>query len=171
MQKTNSKSTAWYKQFWPWFLLVPLIVTVIVGITMLTLSIKYFDGTVNDNYYKEGLAINQVLQKDKAAVELNMAASMKVDELTGEVVLSLSGQLTSWPDKLKLEMVHPTRAVLDYGITLSQVSQNHYRGQLEKIPQNFWYMDISPVESDDWRIKGGSKFPAPEGVSMKAGSQ
>lgn len=138
---------------------------------MLTLSIKFFDGTVNDNYYKEGLAINQVLKRDKTAIELGMAATMKVDELTGEVILSLSGQLDSWPEQLKLEMVNPTRAVLDYGITLTQVSQNHYRGQLDKIPQNFWYMDISPVVDNTWRLKGGSKFPAPDGIELKAGSQ
>ncbi|WP_028302602.1 FixH family protein [Oceanospirillum beijerinckii] len=171
MQNTNSNSTVWYKQFWPWFLLVPLIVTVIVGITMLTLSIKFFDGTVNDNYYKEGLAINQVLQRDRTAAELNMAADMKVDELTGEVVLTLAGQLQSWPEQLRLQMINPTRATLDYEIALSQISNNHYRGQLEKIPQNFWYMDVSPVADNTWRLKGGSKFPATEAIIFKAGAQ
>jgi hypothetical protein len=170
MQNTNSESTVWYKQFWPWFLLVPLILTVIVGTTLLTLSIKEFDGTVNDNYYKEGLAINQVLQRDRKAEELNMAAQMQVDELTGEVVLTLTGQLESWPNSLRLQMVNPTRAKLDYEITLNQVANNHYRGQLEKAPKNFWYLDISPVGDNSWRLKGGAKFPVAEAIELTAGS-
>ena len=41
----------WYKQFWPWLILAPLIVSVLVGTTMLIMSIRYFDGTVRDDYY------------------------------------------------------------------------------------------------------------------------
>ncbi len=137
---------------------------------MLTFSIQEFDGTVKDNYYKEGLAINQVLQRDRKAEELKMAAQMQVDELTGEVVLTLTGQLENWPNNLRLQMVNPTRAKLDYEITLNQVAKNHYRGQLEKAPKNFWYLDISPIEDNIWRLKGGAKFPAAEAIELTAGS-
>lgn len=168
MQNSNSKPTAWYKQFWPWFLLVPLIVTVIVGMTMLTFSIQVFDGTVNDNYYKEGLAINQTLEKDKNAEKLGISADIKIDNLTGDVLITLGGQLKSWPAELKLDFINPTRASKDYSITLSQVTANHYRGQVEKAPLNLWYMDIT-TEGGDWRLKGSAQFPVEEGFTLKAG--
>jgi len=168
MQNTNTKPTAWYKQFWPWFLLVPLIVTVIVGMTMLTFSIQVFDGTVNDNYYKEGLAINQTLERDHNATKLGMSAEVKVDSLTGDVLVTLDGQLESWPTELKLDFINPTRAAKDYGITLSQIADNHYRGQVEKAPLNLWYMDIS-AESGNWRLKGSAEFPVEESFTLKAG--
>ncbi|MDX1318677.1 MAG: FixH family protein [Oceanospirillum sp.] len=168
MQNTNTKPTAWYKQFWPWFLLVPLIVTVIVGMTMLTFSIQVFDGTVNDNYYKEGLAINQTLERDHKAAELKMAAEVKIDNLTGDVLLELDGQLESWPAQLKLDFINPTRAAKDYSITLTQVTGNHYRGQVEKAPLNLWYMDITAPDGN-WRLKGSAEFPVEEGFSLRAG--
>lgn len=166
----NTKPVIWYKQFWPWFLLAPLVLTVIVGITMLTLSIKEFDGTVNDNYYKEGLAINQMLQRDKNAEELQMAAHLNIDSVTGEVLLTLSGQLDAWPDRLVVQFVNPTRAAQDHQIQLNQIRDNHYRGQLDKIPNNFWYLDIASPASEHWRIKGGIQFPVDKPIELKAGA-
>lgn len=168
MQNSKSNSTAWYKQFWPWFLLAPLVVTVIVGITMLTFSIQVFDGTVNDNYYKEGLAINQTLEKDHNAAKLGMAATLKVDSLTGDVLVTLEGQLDNWPSQLRLDFINPTRAAKDYGITLSQIADNHYRGQVEKAPLNLWYLDITAPESN-WRLKGSAEFPVEDAFVLKAG--
>lgn len=168
MQNTNTTPTAWYKQFWPWFLLVPLIVTVIVGITMLTFSIQVFDGTVNDNYYKEGLAINQTLERDHKAAQLGMAASLKVDNLTGDVLITLNGQLESWPEQLSLQFINPTRANRDYSVVLTQVTANHYRGQVEKAPLNLWYLDIAAPDNN-WRIKGSAEFPLEAAIELKAG--
>lgn len=166
----NTKPVVWYKQFWPWFLLAPLVLTVIVGITMLTFSIKEFDGTVNDNYYKEGLAINQMLQRDKAASDMQMSAQLNIDSLTGEVLLELSGQLGAWPEALVVQFVNPTRATQDYQIQLNQVRDNYYRGQLDKIPSNFWYLDISSPNDEHWRIKGGVQFPIDKPIELKAGA-
>jgi len=167
MQNTNSTTRAWYKQFWPWFLLAPLIVTVIVGITMLSFSIQVFDGTVNDNYYKEGLAINQTLERDHYAKKLGMAASLKVDSVTGDVLITLNGQLESWPKQLTLQFINPTRANRDYSTVLTQVTGNNYRGQVEKAPLNLWYLDISAPDNL-WRLKGSADFPAEEAIELKA---
>lgn len=166
----NTKPEIWYKQFWPWFLLAPLVLTVIVGITMLTFSIKEFDGTVNDNYYKEGLAINQMLQRDQAAAAMQMAAVLNVDSVTGEVLVTISGQLENWPDSLLVKFVNPTRATQDYQIQLNQVRDNYYRGQLDKIPSNFWYLDIASPTDEHWRIKGGVQFPIEKPIELKAAS-
>lgn len=168
MQNSNSKQTVWYKQFWPWFLLVPLIVTVIVGMTMLTFSIQYFDGTVNDNYYKEGLAINQTLERDRKAEALGMTADLKVDSLTGDVLLTLQGQLDRWPEQLTLQFINPTRAARDYDVVLTQVTGNNYRGQVEKAPLNLWYLEITAPDKV-WRIKGSAEFPVEKTFKLKAG--
>ena len=42
-------------------------VAVVCGAVMLWLAITSYDGLVSDDYYKEGLAINQVLRRDKRA--------------------------------------------------------------------------------------------------------
>lgn len=169
MQNSNTKPTIWYKQFWPWFLLAPLITSVIVGTTMLTFSIKEFDGTVNDNYYKEGKAINQVLERDRNAAALGMAASLSVDNLTGDVLVQLNGDLKELPEQLLLKFVNPTRADKDYSAILNRVRDNQFRGSVEKAPLNFWYLDISSPKDSSWRIKGGAEFPIEQPLALKAG--
>ena len=63
----------WYKQFWAWFILTPLIVVVLVWIPFLTIVVKNADDTVIDNYYKEGRMINQRADQDRRAQTLGLA--------------------------------------------------------------------------------------------------
>jgi len=44
------------------------------GVTLLSLAIQSADGLVIDHYYKEGLAINQLIHRDRAAVDLGYRA-------------------------------------------------------------------------------------------------
>lgn len=47
----------WYKQFWPWFLIV-LPTAVVVGcIVSIGIAFKYADVPVQDNYEKHGLTV------------------------------------------------------------------------------------------------------------------
>ena len=82
----------WYKQFWPWFLLGILSLSIVMSTTFLVLSITSFDGMVEDNYYKVGKAINETLEQDDRAEALNMVAELRIDDLTGEPVNPATGR-------------------------------------------------------------------------------
>ncbi|SEI78858.1 hypothetical protein SAMN05421831_11060 [Allopseudospirillum japonicum] len=160
----------WYKQFWPWLILAPLIVSVLVGTTMLIMSIRYFDGTVRDDYYKSGLAINQELEKDVIAQQLELKASLRFDSLTGDVVLDLQGQLEQMPTTLKLALEFPTRADRDLEITLNHQNGSRYVGALADRLNNRWYIQLQPP-SEQWRLQGVVRFPSEDAVILSASTQ
>ena len=64
----------WYKEPWPWILMVGPVVVIIAGILTAWLAIKSHDGLVEDDYYKEGLAVNQRLKRDHKAGDLGLLA-------------------------------------------------------------------------------------------------
>ena len=53
----------WYRHRWPWLLMLgPFVVIVAAAITVY-LAVISNDGLVDDDYYKQGLAINQTLAR------------------------------------------------------------------------------------------------------------
>ena len=54
-------------QFWPAFIVALPATTVVAGISTLIIANNVKDSPVSDNYYKEGLAINQELSRRETA--------------------------------------------------------------------------------------------------------
>ena len=50
----------WFKQFWPWFLIILPGTVVIASLATVIIAFKGADDVVSKDYYKEGLAINHV---------------------------------------------------------------------------------------------------------------
>jgi hypothetical protein len=57
----------WYKQFWPWFLIIVPLTSMILSFTMLHLAFNGEDSLVQDDYYNQGRAINLDLHKIEQA--------------------------------------------------------------------------------------------------------
>ena len=64
----------WYRCTWPWVLISIPFAAVLFGILMIYMVTRYPDDLMVDNYYKEGMAINQSLAMDAAAQALNVEA-------------------------------------------------------------------------------------------------
>ncbi|GAB2791623.1 FixH family protein [Halomonas shantousis] len=164
-------SRPWYKEFWPWFLLAILAMSIAMGTTFLVLSITSYDGLVEDNYYKKGLAINEVLDQEQHAAELNMAATLSVDNLTGDVVIELEGD--ERPEQLKLNLIFPSQGRQDQSISLQRVRDGHYVGQLPQKLNYRWYVQLQPVTQEGdpaWRLNGEAHFPLEAPVRLSASS-
>ena len=61
----------WYRQFWPWVLISIPATTVVACMVMISLAVMSDDGLVSDNYYREGLAINDKLAPAKKGISLD----------------------------------------------------------------------------------------------------
>ncbi|MDU0355093.1 FixH family protein [Paraglaciecola aquimarina] len=83
MQPT--KSLAWYKQFWPWFLIIVPLTSMILSFTMMHLAFNTDDSMVIDDYYKEGKGINVKLQAIQKAKELGIVTQMSISQHDVEV--------------------------------------------------------------------------------------
>ncbi len=159
----------WYKQFWPWFLIGLLASSIIFSLTYLTLSIRYYDGSVGGDYYKQGLAINEQLAKQKHAQTLGLEAVMRADALTGDIVVDLEGKRR--PERLHLALIFPTDSHRDRSLTLEHVREGRYVGMLEE-PLNYrWYLQLQPTEGQDaeWRLTGEATFPSDDEIALVPG--
>jgi hypothetical protein len=155
----------WYRQFWPWFLILLPAASVVGGITTLLISMRDPDGLVADDYYKAGLAINRVIAREEAARRLGVTARGRLDAGTGDLLLEVQGQ--SLPaDGLALRLAHATRSQHDQILALRRVSPGRYAAQLaEPLRPGAWTLVLEPGDGT-WRVTGrvavdGAGAPVP----------
>ncbi|MCL7939780.1 FixH family protein [Halomonas sp. ATCH28] len=169
MSAEHESIPPWYKQFWPWFLIGLLASSVTFSLVYLTLSIRYYDGSVSGDYYKQGLAINQQLAKQEHAQTLGLEARLLVDDRTGDVVVDLQGDRQ--PEQLFLELIFPTESSRDRSLTLEHVRDGRYVGMVNE-PLNYrWYLQLQPTEGRDaeWRLTGEARFPSDDEIALVPG--
>lgn len=159
----------WYRQFWPWFLIALLLSSVTFSLTYLAVSIRYFDGSVSEDYYKDGLAINMQLEKQQHARQLGLAAELRIDATTGDVQIKLEGEQR--PETLHLRLLFPTAGDRDIEVRLGHARDGHYRGTLDHRLRYRWYLQLQPVAGNDadWRLTGEADFPTATPISLTPG--
>ena len=142
---------AWYKQIWPWVLIAIPFSAVLFGIFMITVVILYPDDVVDDNYYQDGMAINQTLDQDRAARKLDVIARLvKFDEQ------EMAMQVTNTSDtRLTLKFSHVTDASKDRTLILYRQAGGRYAAYkdipLELERPGVWYVELDG-QNGDWRL-------------------
>lgn len=154
----------WYKNTMVWFAFSPAIIGVCVGLTLLTIGTITFDGTVHENYYKEGRAINQSFDQDRLAMAKNIKATLVF--AGQELQLELNGEFDQHPAELVVLMENPTRSKLDFAIPVKHLANGHYLGQLPKAVNYDWDVKIFGPEKD-WRIYGRGYFPLSQPLELR----
>lgn len=155
MTMTNSNNTPgpWYKQPWLWFILAPIIAVVIYGTFFLYLSIVTHDGIVKDDHYKKARGQFVDTTKADAATELGLSATLKLDNVTGDLALQFVSKAAETPPFLTLSIVHPTHQQYDQEITLKNVPDSgSYIGSLKASLKGKRYL-ILQDESTDWNLR------------------
>lgn len=59
----------WHKEHYVWLIIFFPMLAVIAGIVITILAVQSNDSLVVDDYYKQGLEINRVLERDQSALE------------------------------------------------------------------------------------------------------
>lgn len=157
---TEKDNLPWYKQFWPWFLISIPLASIIGGISMIIISIDGADTLVDDNYYKEGLAINKQINKTNQAKKLGLVASLSITDEKLSMNLSNHEKVN---DNLTLFFRHSTIDSRDFILKLQQTSEGNYFALLnEKQMKNLegkWYITLEPF-SKDWLLNGDWRLPS-----------
>jgi len=148
----------WYKQFWLWFIVTPLLVVFALGFTMLYMAIKTNDGVVVDNFYKDGKGIYVRNDEDALARERGLRAELRwVDD---QLLVALSGDLAPMPEALKLLFIFPTAQAGDVSLVLQHQGLGQYQGRLPSPVTGNRQLQIQPMgESITWRLHGAGILP------------
>lgn len=146
----------WYKYFWPWVLITLPGLVVIASMITIVLAVRSSDGVVSDDYYKDGVAINQTFERDARAVQRGLSAALDLNAEENRIHLALSGENIELP--LKVSLLHATRKNLDQVMMINHLNFGQAELSVQPLSPGKWYIR---VESDpgQWRLSGQMFLP------------
>lgn len=150
----------WYKQGWPWALIAIPLSAVLFGFLMLFVAGRYPDDLVSDDYYRDGLAINQQLVRDRRAAEQGVRIRL-LGVVDGQVRFGVSNATDSAilmnlhhvvdGDKDRQAVLYPQAHPGIYSTTdPALVDLMQGRG--------IWYMEFEGAD-DPWRVQQRVELP------------
>ena len=154
----------WYKQFWPWFLIILPLTVVIWTIVTVVVFANNSVSLVAEDYYKKGKGINIDISKMNVARDLGLNASVSSDDNT--VVIAFNkGELPHFP-ALTATFTHRTLPDRDFTKLLTADAKGNYRLTPEDSIQGPWFVELEP-HNKEWMIQGRVEFPAQPTTLMK----
>jgi uncharacterized protein len=144
MQEQNSQR--WYKEPWPWILMSGPAAVIVAGVFTTWIAFASADGLVADDYYKQGLAINQEIKRERRAIDKGLTA--QVEFSGGRLRVTLAGEE---PEAIVAHLVHATRAGHDQRLRLLPTGGGTYEGKVSSLPAGRWQVAIEDPRRE-WRI-------------------
>lgn len=148
----RNDSHPWYRERWPWLLMAGPAIVIVAGIVTLWLAVVSNDGLVTDDYYKQGLAVNQRLQRDHKAGGLGLHADIMRSGDKVRLLLGADGQV-NLPPAITLKLAHPTRSGLDQAVQMVAEGQGFYSGKLTGELAGRWLVSLEDP-AGEWRLHG-----------------
>ena len=153
-QKLTAAISPWYRHRWPWILMAGPFIVIVAGMITLYLAVVSNDGLVDDDYYKQGLAVNQMSARDQKASSLGLQAEVMQGGRGTQIRILLRGKPgTVLPGTLNLRIVHPTRPGIDQNVLLRADGADLYSGRLSAPLTGRWHIALED-EKREWRLTG-----------------
>ena len=147
-----ARSNPWYREPWPWLVMAGPAIVVVAGVITTAIAVGTSDGLVADDYYKQGLGINRVIERDARAAALGVSAYVRFNEERNRVQALLHSR-EPMPPSLRLALVHPTRAGADQQVALVPVAPGVYEGTMAAPRRGAWHLKLEDGQGA-WRIAG-----------------
>ena len=155
---TGAVDKSWYHFPWVWGLILIPMSAVVFGVLMFVMAGMHQDDLVVDDYYKDGMAINQSLSMDSRARELNVQA--RLTELSeARLVFEIENVSDS---AVRLNLYHVTSKQEDREVVLVpesdpvDSSSTYSSDNLEIVSLlktgGVWYLELAGVD-DQWRLR------------------
>jgi hypothetical protein len=147
----------WYREPWPWLLMAGPAAVIVAGVITTYLAVVTNDGLVADDYYKQGLAINQTLSRDVMARQLNYRARIVFAPDYGRVTVNLLGDSAA-PGQLVMRLSHPGRPSLDRNLPLMHEGNQSYASTFPSLIAGHWQVILEDSRRS-WRLVGDLAVP------------
>lgn len=178
-EPADRAAVPWYRQRWPWLLMLPPAAAVAGCIVTIALALRSDDGVVAADYYKRGLAINEELARAQQAARLGLRVRIDARGIADgdEVRLRLEADRAPPPEAvLRLRLVHPGRGGADREAQLARVAAHdegrvsEYLGQWRAAAPVAGRVNWRiAVEAQHWRLDGDAAALADTG-SLQLGA-
>ena len=151
--KKAADSGPWYREPWPWLIMLGPALVIVAGFVTAYLAVVSNDGLVEDDYYKQGLAINQRTERGQRAAELGVEAELVLGGNADRIrVLLRTNDGTRLPDTLALRITHPTRPGFDQSVVLHAEGGGVYGAKLAPL-HGRWRVALED-EQREWLLAG-----------------
>ena len=144
--------------------------SVIAGIYFIIIAGSDANDVVADNYYKDGLAINQSFAQDNQAKALQISAYVSTNEAQQLVAQVFNTKVPF----VEFRLSHHRDRDLDISgamvLTQSQQTGGIYRFNLPKMLKGRWFVSLTAAESEGqtpWRLQTKLDFPLAEAVLIE----
>ncbi len=142
----------WWKEPMIWLIAGLPAIAVVASVTSYFIAAHDPDSMVKANYRKEGFAmVAPTTPADQAAAALGLSARLTAGN--GQMKLVLRGDLGSHPQRLILNIVHPTRENQDIHILLAHSQELSYIAPAQELGSGKRILVLEP-EDRAWRITG-----------------
>jgi len=139
---------AWFKQFWPWFLILLPMAAVIAGISTVIIATSNKPDMVVDDYYTKGKAINRDLTLLENAQQRNITAV--VTQTKQRFTVHLTGVKDN--SAIRFSLSHATLANRDISLLLSADGKGDFHFDAHSNLTGKWQLRIEPFNTS-WRLQ------------------
>lgn len=160
--------TPWYKQRWPWLLMIGPAWVIVGGIIMVSLAAQRPDALVVDDYYKQGKAINQDLSRDRAASRIGVEARLSYDPATSRLSGKVSAATSLQGTSIRVRLAHSTMPEKDLVLLVIPDAAGEFTVALPMLEQAKWRVVVEPLERS-WRLAGAWQWPQERSTRLHAG--
>lgn len=165
--KDETPQAPWYRQRWPWLLMIGPAWVVVGAFVMIWLAMRTPDALVVDDYYKRGKAINQDLSRDRAAAAMQLRLEAAYDPAQGQLKGVISGAGKPVAAQLTIQLVHSTQPEKDMTLQAQTGYDGRFAVALPMLERARWQV-IVQGERRDWRLTGQWKWPEQQAVTLVA---
>ncbi|WP_240464838.1 FixH family protein [Paraferrimonas sp. SM1919] len=156
------KTTPWYKQFWPWFLIILPMCAVVASLYTVYIAVVYGDSVVAADYYKKGKGINLDLSKVEKARELGYQFEL---QQTADGLLLRQHSKDTYFGALNISFTHATLPELDSQWLVTADGNGNYLINKD-VAKGKWEMEINEP-TGQWKLYSKIILPINQSIEIK----
>ncbi len=153
MNRTPGDGLPWYRHSWPWLIVGLLGVSIVGSIATVFIAYAGRDPLVQEDWYDQGVAINDELARRDEARIAGIRASVRFGTDPDRISVQLAGEGGADVARLELIFEHATNDRLDQRVELERISPGRYEGAYSPLAEGRFYVTLEP----------GSESGAPAG--------